>query len=532
LIAKGEPHFMKYCFALFFTFCLQLTVDAQTYSIEWSEMERSKGKLIYLLPNKVNEFFALRWTGGRLLGSYQVSKHENLKLTGSGRIRLIAEESMANFEGARIIGGKFVVFLSDRREGENHFYMQKYDDALKPVGEPIKLASYSLDRKRAKGWFEVKLSANKKYFGVVWEVPGRKEERDLYGFKIYDNELNLINDGEYPLPFDPDLSVIHSHHISNSGDYFLALTEYQEGEKRTFLRNRLNYKALHIYHITDDGLQDYKLDLEGKRVEAMAMTSDDKGVFTITGIYGKMKESGVSGVFHQRVDLNTEQKLDEGFKEFTEEFIVQGWTDRERKRQERREDRGKEDAQLYNYKMREATILDDGSIVGTMEQYYIQVRTYTDTRSGQSSSTYYYYYNDIIAYKINAEGDFDWVEKVRKYQVSTNDGGPFSSYESFIDNGKVYFIFNDNVRNYNEDGVFSDNDRLYTANYGRRKNAVALAEIDMETGEKERRTFFDRTEIDALAVPKLFDVNYSTGEMILYSIWGRKEKIGVLRFKK
>ena len=523
---------MKYTFALFFIACLQFFAGAQSYTVEWSKMEPSRGRLVYLLPKQSNEFYALRWTGGEVFGNYQVSRHKNLEMVGSGKIKLLAEHSIANFEGARVIGGKFVVFLSDRKEGQNHFFMQEYDEDLKPVGETIRLASYDLDRKRSKGWFDIKLSENEKYFGVVWEVPGKKEERDLYGFKVYDTTLTLINDGEYPLPFDPDLSMIHSHHISNTGDYFLALTEYKEGEKKAFLRNRLNYKALHIYHIAEDGLQDYTLDLDGKRVEAMAMTSDDNNIFTITGIYGEMKEAGVSGVFHQRVDLNTGEKLDEGFKEFTEEFITQDWTDRDRRRQERRENRGRGEAQLYNYKMREATILDDGSIVGTMEQYYIQVRTYSDTRSGQTSSTYYYYYNDIIAYRINPEGEFDWVEKVRKYQLSTNDGGPFSSYESFIDNGKVYFIFNDNVQNYNDEGLFNDPERLHTANYGRRKNVVALAEIDMVTGEKKRRTFFDRSEIDALAVPKLFDVNYSTGEMILYSMWGRKEKIGVLRFKE
>ena len=104
------------------------------------------------------------------------------------------------------------------------------------------------------------------------------------------------------------------------------------------------------------------------------MTSDDNNVFTITGIYGDEDFTGVSGVFHQRVDLNTEEKLDEGFKEFSEEFITQGWSDREKKKAERRKDKGKGDPQLYNYQMREATIMDDGSIVGTMEQYFIQRR--------------------------------------------------------------------------------------------------------------------------------------------------------------
>lgn len=505
---------------------------AQSYAIEWSELETYRGQLVQIIPKDSSEFYALRWSGGQVIGNYQVSRHENLQLTATSRIRLVVNESMANFEGALVFGSRLMVFLSDRMEGKDQLYMQEYSEDLQAKGTPVLLASYELDKHRGKGWFDVRVSPNEKYMGVVWEVPGKRDERDLYGFRIFDSGLQIVNEGEYPLPFDPQLATIHSHHISNTGDYFLALTEYDEDDKKVLPRNRLKYKALHIYHIAEDGLMDYTLDVAGKRVEAMAMTSDDHNVFTITGIYGNMEENGVLGVFYQRVDLKSGEKLDEGFRDFPREFITQDWSERQLKRLKRREDRGMdEEPQLYNYNMREVTITDDGSIVGTMEQYYVQVRSYADTRSGQSSSTYYYYYNDIMAYKISPEGEFAWLAKIPKYQVSMNDGGPFSSYESFVDEGKVYFIFNDDVNNYDDSGKFDDSKGLYTASYGRKRNVVALAEIDLETGEQSRRTFFDRSEIGALAVPKLFDVNYATGEMIIYSIWGRKEKFGVLRFR-
>ncbi|MDX2359959.1 MAG: hypothetical protein QNK23_04065 [Crocinitomicaceae bacterium] len=507
---------------------LSLTSMAQQYDVEWSGLERSKGRLIYLLPSDSNEFYALRWSGGQLFGTYQVSRHKDLKLVSSARLQLYANNSIANFEGARVIGGQFVVFLSDKHDGKNNLYMKRYDDDLKLIDQAILLASYDLDRNMGKGSFDIRMSSNKEFFAVVWEIKGKKDARNIYGFKIFDTQLNVINEGEYPVPFDRDLSKIHSHHISNSGDYFLALTEYEEKERKVFQRMRLKYKALHIFHIAEDGLLDYELDLGGKRVEAMAMTSNDSNVFILTGIYGEMEEQGVSGVFHQRVDLSTGKKLDEGFMEFEEDFITEGWSDRAVKRAERRADQGKGDPQLYNYQMREITILPDGSIVGTMEQYYVQVRSFSNVRTGQSSNTYYYYYNDIIAYKIGTDSKFGWVQKIRKSQVSANDGGPFSSYETFIDNGQVHFIFNDNVKNFDENGNFIDVDRLHVSNYGRKNNVVALASIDLETGETERKPFFGRTEIEALAVPKLFNVNYPEAHILLYAIWGKKEKIGFL----
>ena len=126
------------------------TIHGQDYSIKWSEIERSRGKMIYLLPKDSSEFYALRWSGSRMLGSYQVSRHKDLELVGSARIKIHAEGSIANFEGARVIGDDFVVFLSDKRDGQNYFYMQVYGEDLKPSGPAEKLASYELERLRTR----------------------------------------------------------------------------------------------------------------------------------------------------------------------------------------------------------------------------------------------------------------------------------------------------------------------------------------------------------------------------------------------
>ena len=288
---------MKYTLVLIYLVFFAFFAKTQSYSIEWSEMISQQGRLVYLLPNKENNFYALRWVGGRILGTYQVSQHEELKITKKGKIKLVADKSIANFEGAKVIGDKLVVFLSDKQVGYNHFYMQKYDDELKPIGETVKLASYAMTKKRSKGWFNIEQSSNKQFFGVVWQVKGKKGERDLYGFKVFNNQLEIVNEGEYPLPFDPKSSTINAQHISNNGDYFMAVTEYEDKKATHFFKNYHTYKALHIIHINDDGLEDYKLDLGEKRVEAMSMHSDDKNIFTITGLYGKPDEAGVKGVF-------------------------------------------------------------------------------------------------------------------------------------------------------------------------------------------------------------------------------------------
>ncbi len=500
--------------------------------ISWGELNRKQGTLLYLLPSSENEFYALRWSGGRLFGHYTVTKHTDFKVTASAKVRLVAEESIANFEGASVIDGNFVVFLSDKRDKKNHFYMQEFNENLEKKEDIIHLASYDLDRNSKGGSFEFRASPNRKYFGVIWEIPGKKNIKDVYGFKIFDREMNLINEGEYKLPFDPELSKIHEHLISNSGDYFICLSEFEKSERKTLFASKKDYKALHIYRLNDDlGLQDFTLDLDGRPVVALAMSSGDNNIFTLTGIYSNNDQSGVAGVFYQKLNLDTEEVVQEGFQKFEEEFITQGWSDKSLRRAERRRKQGKGDPELFSYTMRDVTFLEDGSIVGTMEQYYVQVRTDSEGRSDQSSNMYYYYYNDIIAYKIDSAGSFSWVKKIEKDQVSINDGGPYSSFESFVDNGKVYFIFNDNLQNYNTLGEFLYPQKLQTANYSRRKNAVALTSIDLESGESVRTSFLERDKSNTIVIPKMFAVNYRIGQLLIYSISRRKEKIGLVDFK-
>jgi len=522
---------MRFAVLLIFVIT-SLRVFSQSYNVKWGELEKGNGRMISVLPKTGEDFYALRWSGGALMGSYRLSNHENFKITATGKLQIKADGGMANFEGAQVIGKKLMVFLSDKKDGKNHFFMQEYGSDMLPKGNAVELANYELEKGKSKGSFDIIVSRDKAFFGVIWEIPGKKEEKDRYGFKIFDNEMNEVSDGDYKLPFVGKLSMINQHYLSNTGDYFINVIEYEEPTEKKLFKSYLNYKAMHIFHITPDDLVDFTINLEGKRVEAVTMNSDNDKLFTLTGIYGDQGKAGVTGLFFLRANFDKQEIIDEGFEKFGKDFITQDWSDRQKEKAEKREKKGKGEPQLYNYQMRQTEVLKDGSIIGSMEQYYIVVNSYTDPKTGMTRTTYTYYYNDIVAFKVGVDGGFEWLKKINKYQVSTNDGGPYSSYARFIDNGKLCFIFNDHVKNYDLSGKFIVGEKTYPANFGKKKNVVAIVEIDLENGDINRNTFFDRNEINALAVPKLFKIDYSTNEMLLYAVYGKKERFGILKFNE
>lgn len=521
---------MRFTIFILFFGCV-LSAQAQRYDVDWSDMQRSNGRMVKVLPNDTGDFYALRWVGGNLLGSYKISYHKNMKQVARGSLSMKVPGGIGTFEGIHLIGDRLVTFLSDKRGDVRLLFMQEYSSKLEREKEPQQIASYDVDKLIDRGWFDVIKSNNEKYFAVIWEIPGKKEERDRYGFKVFDTDMIEVNSGEYRLPFSSELSTIHGHYISNSGDYFLSISEFQEGERNLVFKDNREFVALHIYHLAQDGLQDFTLDVKDRRIVAMSLSTASSDSLTVTGIYGAKDTPGVDGVFYQRINLKQGNTINEGFKEFDKDFITQDWSDRELERSQRLEDRGRgNEPQLYNYRMREAIVSEDGSIVGTMEQYFVRVNNTVNSQTGDFSNNYLYYYNDIIAYKINQNGEFEWVTKIDKVQVSTNDGGPYSSYESFVADDGLHFIFNDHINNYDANGKFIDANEVYAANYSKRRNVVALARIDMTTGIVNREPFFDREDIEALVMPKLFHVNYRSREVLIYALWGRKEKFGVLRF--
>ena len=504
------------------------------FDLEWGTLERSPGSLLEILPQNNADFYSLRWSGGRAFGTYRIVEHQNLQQVNQGRIKQVAQSGIANFETAYYVGERLYVFLSDKVNGELVLYAQPFSQELTPDGSSVVIAKYNNDKMNAKPNFGVISSENKEYIGIVWEIPGRKTISDAYGYVILDQYLNKLNQGAYNIPLNGNLTSINEHHISNAGDYFLSLTEHKRPNDRIFSKDYDNFKALHVYKIKDNALTEFSLSIDDKRIDDLKMSSNDDGIFTLSGVYGssEIKQNRrkhlVDGIFVIRIDTDVDSMIFQGFIPFRKDFISMNFNEKSTLRSRRKRNREQE---LYNYKIRDLFTLSDGSLVGSIEQYYIFERSSYDSRTGLTSTIYYYYYDDIIAFKIGNDKAFDWQKKINKSQISTNDGGPFSSYSSFTDGRKLYFIFNDNLKNYNEEGKFIQNNReCFPFNLSRRKNIAAITAVDLASGALDRNMLFSRKELKSIVVPKMFKLDQLQNRLLLYALLGGKERFGILKF--
>jgi hypothetical protein len=521
---------MNKLLAIAFLLTSNFITIAQEKSLEWGELEGRSGHLLELLPFHSKDFYSLRWKGGNMIGGYYLSRFDDLKETKSKRISIAVNNNIANFEKVLIVDDHPVVILTNIRDGREQVFLQQYGYDLAPRGEAKLLADYELQKGMSKEPIKVIQSNDKKYFAVLWLLVGKKKDQDVYGYAVYDNKYNQIDEGEYEVPFESRYSHITDHLLTNTGHYFFVIKEFTKNEERKYGQADIIYKAMHIYQVSNDiGLKRYEMPVHGKRIEAISINTDDSTAFTITGVYGSNEFKGVQGVFYMQLDIKNQKVIRDGFQEFHKDFITEDWSEKDIQRAEKRSEKGKDEPALYNYQMRQAQILPDGSIVGIMEQNYIVVRSFSDTRSMVTFS-YTYYYNDIVVFKIGQLGNFDWIEKIKKSQISTNDGGPYSSFASIVDGNKLRFIFNDNVDNYDQSGQYIPN-YVYSSRFNLKHNVVAMAEVDLASGLQNRYTLFSRKETKTLAYPKLFQVDKDSKEMLLYTGFKGKELYGILKIK-
>lgn len=185
--------------------------------------------------------------------------------------------------------------------------------------------------------------------------------------------------------------------------------------------------------------KEFKIDLKGKSVSSLKykILKDDK--LLIVGLYNNsLTSNGPGGVFAGKADLKTLETPTIKLEKFDDKFLKRMCrTDREKFIK-----KGIPYLKLYDI-----FVFNDGTFVISGDDYHMVESCSYDSR-GNRRCVYYYYYNDIYNIKFNTECVVEWLAYIPRYQVTVNDGGYYSGHASLMKNDKIYYVYNDNPKNY------------------------------------------------------------------------------------
>lgn len=499
-----------------------LGTQAQEH-VRWSEELKHSGMLYGIYADTGAQFYSIRLAGGTINQSLYLNYHSNFQMVAKGKILSRLGRSIATLQDMQFIGRNPVVFLSDKREGKYELFAQRYAEDCQPLGDPTRVFTVPISNSLQKlGSFRVLVSKNRQFFVVEYAQPETKEQPEKHSYRIYSQSFELLMEGEYESSY-PGKQVSFTHrYISDQGDYFLACNVMEVNERGRVRNNQWLEKVI-VLQATEEGMEEFELELDGRKIYDMQFSSDNERVLTFTGTYGEPYKNSIEGIFYFRLDFQAKEVVDEGFEKFkAEDLRPSEIVDID----ETRVELAPVNPSLYDYKIRETYTLPDGSIVGVMEQYFEQ-SFYNGDVMTRSRSTVYYYYNDVIVFKVNPTGLFEWVKKLDKVQLSVNDGGLYSSFAHYVLDGQLTLIFNDHKQNYDEQGNYQ-NGKMGTS-FRKRTNCIAHARIDLATGDVYRGMLFGPNESLLLAIPKRSVVNAPQRQLLLPVEAGKFEKYGLLK---
>jgi hypothetical protein len=504
---------------------------AQNLNWQWGELTRSKGQLISIMTDQNQQFSTIHATNQLGSAGFQLTQFEQLNPVIGTRVKPVSPEGYGYYVQTLRATQQHLVFIADRNGKEMKLFAKTFDAEFNE-GEAIEILQYTDPRPNSLPDFNILQSPNKAFFAAYYQIPGKRNGVDTYGYKIFDHALKEISAGEYSLPYDANLSSIEDYFLTDNGEFFIGVIELSAVENQG-VRVRKAFKNLHVYQLNAEGIKDYTFDLEGKRISNFIMNAQHPERLTLFGIYSNSEWNGMQdGYFSVQLNLQTDTAMAVGFLPFSSELVLSEQRAAEQIRMQRRMDRRNEDPQLSRYEVRDIFTLPDGSYVGSIEKYDVYTSTNYNNQTGQRLTTNYYYYNDIVAFCIDTNGQLRWEHRIPKSQVSINDYGPYSSYASFTDSRSINFIFNDSRSNYDPTGVFNNsNQEVAQFSLSKQRNVGAWVQIDLQTGHLTRQISHERSTENILLVPKAFAFDYNSQGIFTYGILGPQEKFGYIHLQ-
>ncbi|MCZ4407277.1 hypothetical protein O3Q51_00545 [Cryomorphaceae bacterium 1068] len=415
----------------------------------------------------------------------------------------------------------FNSFLNKAKKKVFLFYQTVDKETLLPNNDLVKVAEIPGDKNKdiKNLGFSILRSEDKSKLLVYYDMPFGEDDNERYGVNLYDQDMKLLWKKEVELPYSDELFVVESKELADNGDVFVMGRLWKDKADREKKEVNYGYKILAL---TNDGadLNDYDVTLDGRFVSNLYVGLNDQKELILGGFYRNQGTTGADGSFFVKVNRTTKEITQKSFNEFDETFIMEDMRKKEKKKTEKRADKGKEIG-ISHLKIDEFIRKEDGGAVLVGERQWIERRTRTS--NGRTTTYYVYHHHDIILVSIGPDGNIEWNARVPKEQMTTNSNYG-SSYLSAIVESSIYFIFNDHPDNM----LYAGDGKLKNMSF--KENYVAMVEVDSD-GRVFRRTLLNEGKGKNLIVMPLSSEQISDRDILLFSQRGKRKQFMTMRFK-
>lgn len=520
--------------------CLLLTacllVSAQSPQIKWGKSYKNSRRITLegIIGKDATGVYNLNLKYGLI--TYLLIEHldKDLNFLKKESIALRYDKKSMDFEKILLRNGELLLFssLNDPRQKIKQLYVQHVNkETLMPKGDFKKVATinYEESNRRNSGDFAFEESRDFSKLLIYYTLPSKKKENETLGFHVFDQSNQEIWSKQLTLPLRDQSVEIEDHIIDNEGNVHLLGKNYLDltnKQSRSLEGSGYNYELLSFY---EKGTRDQRhvINLTGKYITDIKVAVNVEKEIVCAGFYSEKSAHSIAGTFFLKINAQTSGVLKESYKAFGSNFLNENRTEVQTKKSNKKLD-PENTPELFRYDLRDVILTGEGGAILVGEQYYVRERTdtYMDSNGNWTTRTVYtYFYNDLIVVKINPEGSIAWANKIPKRQITSNDGGYFSSFHLSITDHHLYFIFNDHIKN-----ILKPQEGIARNFTGGKNGAVALVALD-DQGQYTRQQLFKTKDMAVIIRPKKCIQIPGSNETILFGQRRKLNQFGSLTFK-
>ncbi|MCB0705374.1 MAG: hypothetical protein KDC34_08700 [Saprospiraceae bacterium] len=519
-------------FSMFLLLGLPLFVVAQSSDVpaklKWGKEFKEPGSsyLSQVIHTGTNGIYAVREKRNGMLSQanaiYLERFNEDFNLERSQEISLKHKGKMRDFETVFHLNDAFFFFTSfyNQAHENRYLFVQQIDpNRLVPSKDLTKIAESPGKGKELDRGFDFRFSPDSTKVLIYNQLPQKRQEPERFHLRVFDDALNLIWTREVQMPYRDDAFSVEEYRVNENGDVYLLGVLFKDGSRvRRDGKPTYEYIML-VYEQGEQTARQVEIDPGDYFITDLTFRVNRNGDVICAGFYSLKDTYSIKGVCYFRLDAENYDVIQSDIEPFDFEFLTEFLSDRKAEKASRSPD---EKLSLYQYGLDHLILRSDGGAILVAEQFYTRTVVNYDYR-GMTNTRVFYYYNDMVVVNISPQGTIEWATRIPKRQVTSEDGGYYSSYSMAVVRDHLYFVFNDNPRNF--EGDRSPNE---LHNFGTGRSVIALADVSIE-GELKIYPLQANSETNVISRPKMCKQTGSR-EMVIYGERNRLYRFAKLSF--
>lgn len=513
---------MKFSFNLCFivmTF-FDVPVHAQKITIQWGpEFQESKWSSIYQIYGRNDEnLYAFRYEKLEPhIDSYNIHTLDRVYSKPLKFPESYNKDLLKNLTRKEMFKLKDRILMYwtkiDHKQDIHSAYFNTVDLKTGVVNQDLKLIDEIKNiNRRSFGGFKYVISNDSAKFLFYHDEPYSKDEPQRYAAQLMGPDLEKIWSKNFQVNEPERWFEISAFEIDRDGTYY-QLVKNVAVQKTA--REVPDYKWQIIsYRNESNETKIYDLALTNKLIKDIRFEIDSNGDIVCAGFYSipntdskdKSNIEVLKGSFYMKFDKTSHELLLNRTFEFDKKLIDEFIKD------EHDESEG-----ISNLEIKDFIFEEERGMVMLAEQFFNRQKCYT-SNEGRRYCDDHLYYNSILVINYDTLGNIKWSRSIPKLQYTINDRGSYSSFFNIISSDKLFFVFNDDPKNFE-----NPQPKKRVVMKSPKKSIAVLAEIDMN-GKLTISELFNNRDLETICRPG-FSFQDSENGAFIYA-----ERKGTYRF--